>query len=271
MFSLAPAVCFLLSQAKLAEQSDWASDVEVLRKSVSHDQLAARSLDVEIRYCEVSKQAAMLHGLCRKAPFDLDEEMVKICSIAHKVFHNFQAIAKDTTGSEEFEQAFAATSVRLATQVEAHLEKLGDDLRNNAPPRSVAENPQLLQQENLQKIVLDNPRKEELAAATISLANAVRFAQSILKAGVGISDRHIKSALDLKAFGKSCIGLDFALRQVLDAPQTGPAAIAAYAKEMLTILTRKGFNKSWTLPPFMNGLIASMVNSDRPAPHADAA
>lgn len=213
----------------------------------------------------------MLHGLCRKAPLVLDEEMVQICSIAHKVFHNFQAIGKDTTGSEEFKQAFAATSVRLATQVEAHLEKLGEELMTNAPPRSVVENPQLLLLANMQKIVLDNPRKEELAVLIISFANAVRFAQCILKAGVGINDRHIQSALDLKGFAKSCIGLDFALRHVLDAPQSGSAAITAYAKNMQTVLTRKGCGKSWTLPSFMTGLISSMTNPGRPAPDADAA
>ncbi len=87
-----------------------------------------------------------------------------------------------------------------------------------APPKNTMSEPKLLTDKNLQKLVLENPKKQELNLCCLRLSALHRFAICFPAKGQSPwrpVEIWIAKAVFQKTYAKTAIGVEFALRKVL--------------------------------------------------------
>jgi hypothetical protein len=130
-----------------------------------------------------------------------------------------------------------------------------------SPPKVLMNDPKIMTDEASQKVILEMPRKSDLQDA-INRGSLLHTFASLFKICDGWRPQEtiIAKLMFSKTSGKACVGLQFALKKVLAAPTTGPAAIKACGESIRETIKRKGHGKSWKLPVFLEQLIDTMCS-----------
>ncbi len=108
--------------------------------------------------------------------------------------------------------------------------------------------PKLLTDKNLQKLILDNPKKAELSLSCVRLSALHRFGVAFPAKGQSPfrpNESSLAKSVFQKTYAKTAIGVEFTMRKVLQVPLSGsPKAIRKAAESILGLIKRKGNGKS---------------------------
>jgi len=141
--------------------------------------------------------------------------------------------------------------VHAPLQWDADLEMISSWVSAAAPSRAFVANPKLLVSDDLQKVLFESPKRAELSAAVGAVSDALALTIGLMKAGLLLSETAAAKARAEKKHGKTCIGLEWALRKLLKEAPTEAKNLADHVKMIKEKIKTKGS----ALPPY---LVAAM-------------
>ena len=147
------------------------------------------------------------------------------------------------------------------TAVSDSLSAFGDEMKSHVehvnqacPPSSLIENPKLCNNVDLQKALLDNPRRAELSTSLQALSDGLRAWKMLRLKGVESHKRDVESAKRAKDRAKTAVGVEYAMRKILREPPEEAHRVPEHAKRIMAKLKEKGI----ATPAFLAQLLDSM-------------
>ena len=140
-----------------------------------------------------------------------------------------------------------------------------DKVRDSCVTPATLENPQLLVKAEMQKLLLENPDKEKLSQSIEELGLAVRATDDLKKAGVPMKDFIFGDAKAARKLGKTCIGMEWALRKLLQEPSDG-TKVAEHMQMIKAKLKHKGTEVPLYMWKALDALIANAQEQTLLAP-----
>jgi hypothetical protein len=123
-----------------------------------------------------------------------------------------------------------------------------------APSRAFVANHNLLISDDLQKVLFESPKKAELSAAVGAVSDAFALTIGLMRDCLLLSETAAAKARAEKKHGKTCIGLEWALRKILkEAPteeKEAPHHVKMFKKKIKT--------KGSVLPPYLVAALDKM-------------
>jgi hypothetical protein len=138
-----------------------------------------------------------------------------------------------------------------ALQRDVDLEMISSPVSAVAPSPGFVANPKLLVSDDLHKVLFQSPKRAELPAAVGAVSDALALTIGLMKAGLLLSETAAAKARAEKKHGKTCIGLEWALRKLLKEAPTEAKDLAHHVKMIKEKIKTEGS----VLPPY---LVAAM-------------
>ena len=152
----------------------------------------------------------------------------------------------------EFGSAAARRVIAHAVlQWDDDLEMISSSLSAVAPSLAFVANPKLLVSDDMQKDLFQSPKRAALSAAVCAVRDALALTIGLVKTGLLLSETAAAQARVEKKRGKTCIGLEWALRALLKEAPTEAKDIVDHVKMIKEKIKTKGS----VLPPY---LVAAM-------------
>ena len=144
-----------------------------------------------------------------------------------------------------------------------------DKVRVSCVTPATIENPQLLVKPEMQKLLIDNPDKATLSLSVEELGFAVRATDDLKKAGVPIKPVISGDAKAARKLGKTCIGMEWALRKLLQESPSDGTKVADHIQMIKAKLKSKGTEMPAYMWKALDATLAKAKEQVAKAPQAE--